>query len=295
MPRPGVLARTCLLGLLLSLVFSAHLSAQVAVGMKMNKSNYILNEPVTATITIANHAGRELVLRSTATQPWLSFNLTSSGRTIPTARRVKYGPVVIAAGQTVSRVVEISASYSMGNLGNYTCTAMVNMPGSVRNGFSSNRAHFTVTNGRVAWVQRAGIPNAPGEIREYKLISFTGNRQMELYAQVLSANTGQNIRTIPLGKVLNFRKPVATLDGSNNMHTVYQIRPDRYRHVSISPKGVVLSSDEYKRGAVGNPRLTTFGDGVVRVSGGVLYDAEAEAIQKRKVRDASERPAGVYR
>ena len=286
---PGVLI------LLLGLLVCSQAYSQVNVRLQMSKSNYILNEPVSATVFITNHAGRELVLRGNGSRPWLSFHVTSSGRTIPSARRMNYSPVVIPAGQTVSRTVSVSASYSLGRVGNYYCTAAVNMPGATRNGFSSNRIQFTVSKGRTAWVQRAGVPNAPGEIREYKLVTFTGNRSMELFAQVNSANTGANIRTIPLGKVLSFRRPTGTLDGSNNMHALYQVKPNLFSHASISPKGKLLSVDQHKRGqAGGDPRLITFGDGQVQVAGGVPFDAQADAVQRAKIHGVTDRPSGVY-
>jgi len=278
----------------LSLLACGQAYSQVAVRLQMSKSNYILNEPVSATVFITNHAGRELVLRGNGTRAWLNFHLTSAGRVMPVARRVNYNPVVIPAGQTVSRKVSVSSSYSLGMMGNYTCVASVNMPGPTRNGFSSNRVHFTISKGRTAWIQRAGIPSAPGEIREYKLLTFSGNRAMELYAQVTSANTGANIRTIPLGKLLSFRKPTATLDGDNNMHALFQVKPNLFTHVCVSPKGAVLSTEQHKRGATGDPRLMTFGDGVVKVAGSIPFDAVAEAEKRKEIHSVTDRPAGVF-
>ena len=277
-----------------SLLACGQAYSQVAVRLEMSKPSFILNEPVNATVFITNHAGRELVLRGSGMHPWLSFYLTSSGRVVPLARHVNYKPVVIPAGQTVSRTVSVSSSYSLGMVGNYTCVATVNMPGPTRNGFTSNRVHFTINKGRVNWVQRAGIPSAPGEIREYKLLTFSGNRYMELYAQVTSANTGMNIRTIPLGKLLSFRKPSATLDGDNNMHVLYQVKPNLFTHVAISPKGEVLAVDQHKRGAMGDPRLMTFGDGAVKVAGSIPYNAAAEREQRKKIHSVTDRPAGVF-
>ncbi|BDS07711.1 hypothetical protein NT6N_27510 [Oceaniferula spumae] len=287
------------LRLLLAAVFcllacsQAH--AQVAVRLQMNKSNYLLNEPVTATITITNHAGRQLVLAGNANQSWLSFQMTSGGRVVPPARRMAYKPAVIPAGQSISRVVSLTTSYALGNMGNYTCSASVRMPGPAINGFTSNRVHFTVTGGRTAWLQRAGIPGAPGEIREYKLITFSANRGMELYADVASKNTGRNIATIPLGKILSFRNPTATLDGKNNMHALYQVKPDLFTHTAVSPSGQVLATSYHKRGASGDPRLMTFANGEVRVAGSIPYQPEVEAAQKRKIHNISERPPFIYR
>lgn len=280
---------------LLSLLACNQAHSQVMVRLKMNKGNYILNEPVTATVTITNHAGRELVLRGDGTRSWLSFQLSANARVIPSVRRMNYRPVVVPAGQTVARQVSISSSYSLGQMGNYTCLAMVNMPGTGLNSYSSNRVHFTIANGRTAWLQRAGIPGAPGEIREYKLLTFTGNRSMELFAQVNSANTGANVRTVPLGKILSFRKPRGTLDGGNNMHAIYQVKPNLFTHTCISPKGAVLSSEQYKRGASGDPRLETFSNGQVVVQGGIAFDAAAAEVERKKIHNITDRPSGVYR
>lgn len=284
-----------LLAALASICLLPEAKAQVAVRLQMNKANYILNEAVTATVHITNHAGRDLVLRGDATRPWLNFHLTSGGRVIPNARRMNYRPVVIPSGQTVARSVAISTSFALGSMGNFSCVASVNMPGPTRNGFTSNRTQFTITNGRTVWEQRAGIPNAPGEIRVYKLLTFSGNSAMELFAQVSSKNSGRNIATIPMGKILTFRRPTGTLDGSNNMHALYQVKPNLFAHSCISTTGQVKFTSYHKRGASGDPRLITFGNGEVRVAGGIPYSPQAEAAQRKKIHNISERPAFIYK
>ena len=283
-----------LMVLALTLYAGIQAHGQIAVNLKVNKSSYMLNEPVTATIRITNHAGRQLVLQGNKTRPWLSFHLVSNGRVVPVARRINYGPVVIPSGETATRTVSLNTTYSLGKMGNFTCTATVNMPGPTRNGFTSNRDQFSITNGRTIWVQRAGIPEAPGEIREYKLLTFSANRALELYAQVSSANRGLHIATIPLGKVLMIRKPTATLDSSNNMHALYQVQPNVFTHVTISPTGAVIATAQHKRGASGSqPRLYPL-NGKVVVAGSTPHDAEVEAAQAKKVRNISERPPFIY-
>jgi hypothetical protein len=282
-----------MMAVLLSLGSRAH--AQIAVSLKMSKNSYILNEPVSATIQITNHAGRQLVFQGNSSRPWLTFHLVSNGKAVPIARRMNYNALVIPAGQTVSRNININSSYSLGRMGNYTCTATVNMPGPTRNGFTSNRDQFTITGGRTIWVQRAGIPNAPGEIREYKLLTFSGNRALELYAQVSSSNSGLHIATIPLGKLLTMRKPTGTLDSANNMHALYQVKPNVFTHVTISPSGKLLSSTHHKRGKTGgDPRLYAL-NGAVVVAGAIPYSPEAEAAQRNKIRSISERPPFIFR
>lgn len=270
--------------------------AQLVVQVKMSKGSYLINESVNATVYITNHAGRQLVLRDENGRPWLDFNITARGQTVPRAQRDGYGPVVIDAGKTVARKVSLSSSYALGGMGNYICQAYVNMPGQARNGFSSNRARFNIAKGRVLWSQRVGVPEAPDEIRQYELVTFSGNREgIELFAHVTSTNRGQEIATIPLGKIITFRKPTAALDGANNLHTLYQVGPNMFGHSCITPGGKRLSTSYHKRGASGNLRLMSFANGEVRVAGGILYDPVAEAEQRSKVRNISERPPFVYK
>ena len=268
--------------------------AQVIVRLELAKSSYIINEPVKAIIYITNHAGRELTLSGENGRPWLDFNISSRGRAVYPARRINYGAAIIPAGQTVARSVSLSTSYALTNMGNYTCQAYIQMPGSARNGFASNRVHFNVTKGRVEWNQRVGVPEAPEEIREYELLTFTGNRAMEPFAHVTSTNRGQEIATIPLGKIISFRKPTGTLDAANNMHALYQVKPDLFGHSCITPSGVLKFTTFHKRGASGNPRLMTFADGSVKIAGGVLFDPVAEEEARKKVRNVSERPPFIY-
>jgi len=280
---------------LLGILAYSQAMAQVALNLQMNKKNYLIGEPVTATVSITNHSGRQLVLSGDQVSSWLNFQLSIGGRNVPPARRINYKPAVIPAGQTIARSVNISTTYALGRIGNYTASSSVKMPGTNISGFTSNRVHFTVAGGRTVWAQRAGLPQAPNEIREYKLITFNNNLGLDLYAEVKSQNTGRRIATIPLGKVLNFRNPTATLDRQNNMHCLYQVKPDLFAHAVVTPKGQIISSSYHKPGALGKPRLTTFTSGEVKVAGSVPYDPKAEAAERRKIRNISERPNIVYK
>lgn len=269
-------------------------SAQLAVRLELNKSSYIVNEPIKATVYITNNAGRKITLSEKNGSPWLDFIISARGRGLTPSRPTNYGVVVIAAGETVARSVILNSSYALETMGNYICQVYIQMPEAGRNGFVSNRLSFNVMKGRVMWSQRVGIPGAPNEIREYELLSFTGNRSMELFASVTSVNRKRAIATIPLGKIISFRKPSGMLDGANNMHVIYQLAPDMFGHSCVTPSGILQFTKFHKRGSSGNPRLTKFTNGEVVVAGSVPYDPVAEEAQRNKVRNASERPPFIY-
>ena len=269
-------------------------SAQLVVRLELSKSSYIVNEPIKATVYITNNAGREVTLSEKHGRPWLDFIITARGRGVTPSKPTKYGAIILAAGETVARTVTLNSSYALESMGNYMCQVYIQMPEAGRNGFVSNRVSFNVMKGRVMWNQRVGVPRAPNEIREYELLSFTGNRSMELFAHVTSVNRKQEIATIPLGKIISFRKPTGMLDGANNMHALYQIRPDMFGHSCVTPSGILQFTKFHKRGASGDPRLTRFANGEVLVAGSVLFDPVAEEAQRNKVRNASERPPFIY-
>lgn len=269
-------------------------SAQLVVRLELSKSSYIVNEPIKATVYLTNNAGREVTLSEKHGRPWLDFIITARGRGVTPSKPTKYGAIILAAGETVARSVTLNSSYALESMGNYMCQVYIQMPEAGRNGFVSNRVSFNVMKGRVMWNQRVGVPRAPNEIREYELLSFTGNRSMELFAHVTSVNRKQEIATIPLGKIISFRKPTGMLDGANNMHALYQIRPDMFGHSCVTPSGILQFTKFHKRGASGDPRLTRFANGEVLVAGSVLFDPVAEEAQRNKVRNASERPPFIY-
>ena len=284
-----------LISVLLGFLACLQAHAQVSVYLKMDKKNYLLGEPVSATLTITNNAGRQITLKGDNINPWLNFQLSQSGRTVPPARKIAYKPTVIPVGQTVARKVVMTTSYALGTVGNYTASASINMPGATITGFTSNRSHFTITSGRNIWTQYAGLPSSPDQVREYRLVTFTGDNGLDLYAQVLDKKSGRRIATIPMGKILTFKNPTATLDRANNMHALYQVKPDLFAHCCISPQGNVVSAQYHKRGKVGAPRLITFGDGNVRVGGTTPYDPMAEAAKKSRIRKLSDRPPFLYK
>ena len=280
---------------LLGLLAYSQATAQVSVHLQMNKKSYVVGEPITATLNITNRSGRRLVLSNNQVSSWLNFEISNSGRSIPPARKVNYKSAVIPAGQSIARSVNVSTAYAIGRFGNYTCSASVRLPGSTINGTSSNRVHFTVGKGRAVWRERAGLHKSPKQIREYGLVTFNGNGGLELYAEVKSKNTGLSIATVPLGKVINFRNPTASIDRQSNMHALYQVKPDLFTHVKISPNGRILSSSHHKRGRLGAPRLTTFTSGEVVVAGSVPFDPKKAAADRRKIHPISERPPILFK
>jgi hypothetical protein len=268
---------------------------QVDVKLRTLRKQFVAGEAVTAEVSITNHAGRDLVFQGDGRVSWLDFVVKDEGgEPVTLSARNQFGAVRIPAGQTMSRRVDLSRSFRVRTMGNYSVYAVVRLPGQRSDGFLSNRVLFTVTKARPYWSQKVGLKSRPGQTREFRLLTYSGPRKTSIYAEVLDDRTGQSLATYSLGEALLFRKPQATVDGNQVMHVLFLSTPSLWCHVRVDVEGRLLGRQLHQRGVSSEPRLVTFGTGEVRVAGSVPYDPELERQLKGQVRGISERPGFVY-
>jgi hypothetical protein len=282
--------------LFLIVFWSAPLSAQIQVSMRMTKSEYVANEPVQAVLTLTNRAGRDVKLYSEGPQSWLDFQIKNV-RGVPLSPirgTVVFQAVHLPTGQSVSKTFTISDHYRASELGRYNGFASIRMPGSaVSSTITSNRIRFEVTKARVIYRQKVGVPGSKA-LREFRMMSFTYKKKSLLYVEVVDEATGRALQTYSLGEALMFRKPSFTVDGASNLHVLYLSTPIVYTHARINPDGRFLGQNYFKRASTGNPRFVTFANGEVKVAGGVPYDPAQEQAVRAQIRRLSERPPFAY-
>lgn len=272
------------------------LQAQISVRMKMSKSQYVEYEPVTATVTITNRTGRELVIRSEqrgqGVISWLDFSLKNRrGTTMSPYSPFSYKALRIPVGRSATQTVDLSALYRVTELGMYSGRAVVRLPGG--GVFGSNHINFNVTKGSPIYTQRVGDPRTQS-VREYKLSIANTNRKSNLYVHVKDISRGRVMRAFRVGEVITFRKPKATVDAANNLHILFMTTPKLYAHSKVSPQGRFLGTTYYLQAGNSQPSLQTFGDGNVVVAGGIAHDPKAEEKLRAKIRRLSERPRLTY-
>ncbi|MCW1922534.1 hypothetical protein OKA05_08205 [Luteolibacter arcticus] len=285
--------------LLLPLVFLglclATARAQIEVKLKMTRNNFVAGEPVLVQVNVTNRSGQDIVFQGNSRAGWLDLMVnTLSGNPLTPLGQPAFGAVKIPLGQTMSRTVDLSRLYPLQSAGNYSVYASVRLPGQTNEGFVSNRLLFNTSTARPYWTQKIGLPGKAGQTREFRVLEFNSGSKTMLYAQVMDSRTGGSLQTHPLGEVLMFRKPSATLDNRQVMHVLYLISPDMWGHVRVASDGKLLGRELHKRGAGSDPVLYTSKDGVVEVGNSIPYDAKAAAEARGKVRKASDRPAFIF-
>jgi hypothetical protein len=279
------------------LCISGIANAQLSTSLKLSKRQFVMGEPVLATITVTNYSGSELTFYSDARTQWLNFIMKDGRGNFVTGRpKTTFGKMKIRAGETLAREVDLSQHFSLNTQGGYSVGAVVNMPkkadGSVESS-STNRIQFNISSGIPYWTQKVGIPKT-GKTREFRVLNFNGGDKSHLYAQINDVKSGQNVRTFRLGDVLMLRKPLVTVDRQQTMHVMFLATPTMWVHCQVDADGKLANRQIHQRGDLGDPQLVTFPDGSVRVANSIPYDANAVKEAAGKVRKASDRPGVNY-
>jgi hypothetical protein len=290
-----MIAKGVLSGILALMVFCSAAHAQLVTALRLNQNQYVAGESVIATISITNHSGRELLFHSDGHTEWLALNVKNHrGNPVNPRARKTFGSLKIGPGQSMSRSIDLSQHFLLTEQGNYSVSALVRMPDGSVTSSATNRVLFNLNPGRLYWSQKVGIRGQAGQTREYRILQFSGSQHTKIYAQIIDTRTGIPISTFPLGDMLSIRKPSVTVDGNQRMHVFYLATPTMWVHQVINTDGTIVARNIHQRGAQGDPKLMTFGDGSVRVMNSIPYDAAAVAAARAKIRKISERPRVVY-
>ena len=285
----------CLNFLAVALVCAVSAQAQIATSLKLSKQQYLAGEPVLAVVTITNHAGRELIFHSDGRFQWLDFTVKDSAGNLVTPKgNAMFGPMRIAAGESLARTVDLGQSFQLAEPGNFSVSALIRMPGDNTEGASTNRVFFNQSPGHLFWSQKVGVPGKTRQTREFRILNFAGDSKSQIYAQIVDGLTGQAVRTFLLGDALMVRRPLTTVDRNQRMHVMFLNTPSMWVHCVIDTDGKIDAREFHQRGPQGDPELITFADGTVRVSNSIPYDPKAAAEQRAKTRKASDRPPILY-
>src|SRR2546423_7652164 len=141
--------------------FSAAIAAhgQIQVDLKFSRLQYVAYEPVLATVTITNLAGRDIELRDDNDQHWYGFEITANDeRTLAPLSQASEPPLQIAAGTSVTRKINLTPIFPITDLGVYHVRANVFFA-DLNKFFYSRAKVFEVTTARPIWQRTVGVPS----------------------------------------------------------------------------------------------------------------------------------------
>ncbi len=264
---------------------------QIQVDLKFKRLQYIAYEPVIATVTITNLAGRDVELRDDQDQSWYGFEVTArEGRLLAPLPHPAEPPLQLAAGTSVTRKINLTPLFPIADLGVYRVRANVFFA-DLNKFFYAPAKVVEITSARPIWQQTVGDPAGSG-VRTYSLMTNRFPDHTSLYVRVEDKENSLVYATFSLGRVISFDEPQAEVDRHNQLHVLQCSAPRIWSYSVVSPNGKLLQHDSYAQ-ARNMPRLRRGTDGTVAVAGGTL-DAPARPLAAgRAVPKLSERPANL--
>jgi len=268
--------------------------AQIQVDLKFKRLQYIAYEPVVATVAITNLAGRDIELHDADGQSWLGFELTGSEEQpiAPLTGANPEPPLKIAAGQRVTRQIDLTPLYPVQEFGAYHVRTNVYFADLSKFFYSRTRV-FEVTDARPIWQQTVGIPDgsaASGGVRTYSLMTNRFPDHTSLYVRVQDKDTGVVYATYSLGRTIALEQPQAEIDRANQLHVLHCAAPRAWSYARIGLNGELLTHSSFMETKT-RPHLVHSGNGEIAVHGGMI-EAPAQSSGS-KAPKLSARPSGA--
>jgi hypothetical protein len=270
--RP-ILAITCLL------LFAAKAEAQIQVDLKFKRLQYLAYEPVVATLSITNLAGRDIDLHNADGQSWLGFEITGNeGQPVaPMSPESAQPSLKVGAGQRVTHQINLTPLYPVHDFGTYHVRTNVYFADLGKFFYSPTRV-FEVTDARPIWQQTVGIPDgvaAPGNVRTYSLLTNRFPDHTSLYVRVQDKDSGVVYATYSLGRAIAFEEPQAEIDHANQLHVLHCSAPRAWAYSRVGLNGELLSHSSFMETKT-RPRLVRATNGQVAVRGGTIESPAAK-------------------
>lgn len=287
---------TALLIPALLIAFAATAAAQLRVELKIPRRMYMAYEPVVVTVSITNLAGREVTLRDEGINAWFGFQISDGDERIIPPLRPDYrlDPLIIPAGQSLKRSVNLGTLFPIAEYGAYRVKANIFLADTGRY-FVSPPGGFEISEGKTIWRQTLGVPEGnpdAGESHVVSLLSFRRPKTNYLYARVENEKSGRVLSAFPIGPMIGGFPPSIELDRDNQVHVLQVVGPKTYFYTRVGVNGEHLGQKTFIE-VKSRPRLVRSGSGSVEVKGGQVDVPVAQQPGAAPAPKISDRPADM--
>jgi hypothetical protein len=230
-------------------------NAQLAITLKLNRSNYLQYEKVYAKITIRNISGHPVVFGDNKRlHGKLLFKIIDSENI--TADQVgdssyEMAGVIIEAGQHKEFIVPVSSFYKLRKCGIYRIYAYIehNMFEDV---YRSRKTSFEVNKGFIIWQKTVGIPEfmlsgkkKKIKNRTYKMLRMLQGSKKGNYLVIEDKRRVYSV--LFLGYALGEEKITHDIDPLSRLHLMVPISPKIFVHLVIDVNGKIDDESVYRR------------------------------------------------
>ncbi len=265
--------------------------AQVQVELKLSRRLYIVYEPIVATVTITNLAGRDLRLDADGARQWFGFDITTAEGNLlqPFDPDYKISPVFLKSGERIVRKIDLAPLFPIRDFGQHRIKATI-LVRDLDRFFGSNVMAIDLTDGRTIMRQTVGVPGT-GDLREVQLLSFQLPDRLQLYVRIRDKGTGIVYGTQPIGRYLPVvSEPQTMLDAQNRLHVLHQAAPRTFLYTLIALDGQRLTQEIFQASGASRPTLARAG-ARVEVKGGRIVSGLTEPVDQAP--SVGDRPPGL--
>jgi hypothetical protein len=283
------------LHLLLFLCLATVAQAQITVTCALKQRFHLLHEPIVATVNVTNLTGRDITLSDTPQYQWFGFRIIGEEDRMIPPRSIGYHlpDLIIKAGETVKRSVNLNELYEMGEPGTFRIQASIYFDG-LDKFFVSKPTHIDVSEGHVIWRKVAGIPEgqpSAGQMRIFSLLSHQVGESNLLYVRVEGQDDGLVYCTFPIGRLLDNVAPQVEFDSNNDLYVLHLIGMRAYVLTKISSSGEFRAQTNYSAPKT-RPTLRRTAEGALQIIGGKREAAVAPNVIPNDIPKLSDRPPG---
>lgn len=270
-------------------------SAQLQVDIKLKRTLYVSYEPILITVSMTNLSGNPLPLSDANDNHWFGFQIeTLDGRPIaPRSLNYTNEPLVLEAGQKLSRTVNLTPLFPIGEFGGYRIRAAI-YAATLKRFFNSPALNIEITDGRPVFQKTVGVPDGmpgAGETRNITVLTHRLPNSTQLYLRIENTKGGTVFCTHRLGRLVSYGTPEIILDKKNQVHVLQNVAPKSFLYSHIGLNGEVLERKTYSQ-IVKRPILREGPDGKIQVIGAEEID-HAAAAAKPPVPSLSDRPVSL--
>ena len=270
-------------------------SAQLQVDIKLKRTLYVSYEPILITVSMTNLSGNPLPLSDANDNHWFGFQVeTLDGRPIaPRSLNYTNESLVLEAGQKLSRTVNLTPLFPIGEFGGYRIRAAI-YAATLKRFFNSPALNIEITDGRPVFQKIVGVPDGmpgAGETREITAMTHRLPNSTQLYLRIENKKGGTVFCTHRLGRLVSYGTPEIILDQKNQVHILQNAAPKSFLYSHIGLNGEVLQRKTYSQ-IVKRPILHEGPNGKIQVIGAQEIDPAAAAA-KPAVPSLSDRPVAL--
>lgn len=259
--------------------------AQLAISLKMSRTNYLQYETIYAKISVHNNSGHAVVFgEDKRLQGKLLFKIIDNQRNlikeIDSASLYPMNGIIIESGKDKEFVVPVSHFYQLKKCGIYRLYAYIehNMFEEI---YRSNDAIFEINQGVPGWEQTVGIPEfmqasqkEKVKTRTYKMVCLLEGSQKSNYLVIEDKKRIYSV--IFLSHELGEERITHKVDHISRLHLLIPMSPKIFVYLIVDPNGKIDEESVYKRTNTVPALARLSNTGEIYVTGGAKADKKTD-------------------